>query len=68
MVGDDRQVAMALAIGDFVDPDPTQLFKARDVELLGDDVDHDLGDRLPADAQQGRDGGLVGALGQPGDD
>ena len=42
--------------------------KRRVVEHVGHHVDDDLGHRLPGDPQQLGDGGLVDALGQPGDD
>jgi hypothetical protein len=68
VVGDHRQVAVALAVGDLIDPDPVQPVQAVIVDVRGNDPDHDRGHGLPGAAQQPGDGGLVGALGQPGDD
>jgi hypothetical protein len=66
VVGHDGQVTVTLPIGDLVGPDATQSVEACHVEMIGHHVDDDLGDALPADAQQRGDGGLVGALGRPG--
>jgi hypothetical protein len=68
VVGDHGQVAVTLAVGDLVDADAVQLVQAGVVEVGGDHPHRDGGHRLPGAAQQPGDGGLVGALGQVGND
>src|SRR5207249_5254248 len=68
VVGDDGDVAVLGPVGDLVHPDAVQGLKAGVVDGFCHHPDDDGGHRLPAAAQQLGDRGLVGALGEPGDD
>src|SRR6266545_436856 len=68
VVGDDREVAMPLSVGDLVDPDAVELIETGVVDLLRDHSGDDVRDRLPRDAKQPGDGGLVDPLSQERDD
>ena len=67
VIGHDGQIAMSLPIGDLVDPEAGQSLEATVVEHVTHHVDNDLGNGLPAHAQQLGDGGLVDTLGEPRD-
>ena len=66
MVDDDRQVALALAVADLIDPDPGQPVEQIDPLLgFGGDALDDRADRPPRDPHQLSDRGLAGVDGQP---
>jgi hypothetical protein len=71
VVGDHRQVAVSLAVRDLIDPDPIEPVQTMIIDVVSNNAnnaDGDGGHGRPGAAQQPGDGGLVGALGQVGDD
>jgi hypothetical protein len=67
MIGDQREVAVALAPGDLVNADLEQFVQAAVVEPVDHDPLADRPDRLPGDPDQPPDRGLVHPGGQPRD-
>ncbi len=65
VVSDDRQVLMTTAVGDLVHPEMKQIVEPVVAQVLVHDPADDAVDALPRAAHQGRDRGLVRALGQP---
>ena len=66
---DDADIALALAVGELVDPDPLQAAQgiAAPALLVGDDPLDDPPDRVPGDAHQLADRALRALRRQPGD-
>ena len=65
MVADDGQIAVWVAITDFVDTDAVEGVESALVEQFSDPAVDDRGDGLLGAAHQGRHCRAVGALGQP---